>query len=149
MSGLELTQERELAKALVLLLKGDNTGTNNIHSIVQDRVYIAFSPVGQPVTYPQITFEVVLDDPLGALPAEHGELRIGLWFSVAKSNYVGNSAKLSGRINYLINKKPLALNDNNSNLKCRLCDRVTQINMVDDNIKAYHCSMIFGVILGI
>jgi len=149
MPNSELNQVRELAKAFVLLVKNDNTGTNNLHSFVQDRVINSFSPVGSPVQLPEINFEVVLDDKDGNLPSEHGELRLEIRYPTSKGNYVGDSAKVAGRINFLINEKPSALTAENSNLKCRLCDRISQYPAYDDSRKTYFYSMIFKVILGI
>lgn len=139
----------EIIKSVRTILVGDNTDPNppselSIHSYVGDNIFLN-DTVQTNVNFPQITVDFVTGNGINNLPAEHGELRLSVWYKTQYPSARVLSRKCANRICDLLDHKPYTINDNNYAATVRLLDKFSSMSIMEPDRKLIRSLVIFDV----
>jgi len=140
----------EIIKAVRKILVDDNTdpnASNNeycIHHFVEDRIYLGEIPLSN-IELPHITLTLDSGPGDSDLPAEHGELRVKIWYEQVSHQSRTDCRRCAARVSGLLNQQPERINAANSSITVRLCDKASHDILIDPDVKAYYGSLVFDI----
>ena len=144
------TYDKDILSSVKKILTDDNTNPTLgycIEHYVADKIVVARLPIMKKL--PNITLDFQGLDSLESLPAQEGELRIGVWYDPKSSNSRSLIRECGARVISLLDRKPLLLNAQGFEAKVRTITKQTNLLIAPDEEDAIlHYSIVFRVIYG-